>query len=73
MLAPLFRNARITIFAGYDFGEFSVSKSVAIGAPSPPKGSTLKLTFKLMGFHAFALSRTVRSIRSKSAKSKVGV
>ena len=61
------------IFRGFAFGEFGVSKQVAIGAAQPALGSTLKLTFKTMGFHAFSQSKTVRAIRSKGAKSKLGV
>jgi len=61
------------IFRGFAFGEFGVSKRVPVGAPAPPLGSTLKLTFKLLGFHAFSRSQTVRAIKSRSAKSKYGV
>lgn len=61
------------LFRGYAFGEFGVSKQVAIGAPAPPKGSTLKLTFKLIGFHVQTRCVTVRAIKSKAARPKKGI
>mmetsp|Transcript_2713 Transcript_2713/g.7237 ORF Transcript_2713/g.7237 Transcript_2713/m.7237 type:complete len:299 (-) Transcript_2713:15011-15907(-) len=61
------------IFRGIAFGEFGVSKQVAIGAPAPVTGTTLKLTFKLIGFHAFSKSESVNGIRTKGTKMKRGV
>mmetsp|Transcript_7924 Transcript_7924/g.17029 ORF Transcript_7924/g.17029 Transcript_7924/m.17029 type:complete len:274 (-) Transcript_7924:81-902(-) len=61
------------IFRGLVFGEFGVSKQVAIGAAAPVTGTTLKLTFKLIGFHAFSKSESVNAIRSKGAKMRRGV
>jgi len=61
------------LFRGYVFGEFGVSKQVSVGSCIPPAGATLKLTFKLLGFHVLTDCKSVRAIRSKSAKSKSGV
>lgn len=61
------------IFRGFAFGEFGVSKSVPVGGNPPGKGGTLKLTFKLLGFHVFSKCETVRAIKSKSSKPRLGV
>lgn len=61
------------LLKGYAFGEFGVSKQVAIGAPPPPSGSCLKITFKLLGFHVLSNCTSVKAIKSKSARSKFGV
>lgn len=58
---------------GFAFGEFGVSKAVNQGAPEPVAGSSLKLTFKLLGFHTFSQCKGVTPIRSKAVKSKTGV
>jgi len=61
------------LFRGFAFGEFGISKQVPIGAPAPAQSTTVRLSFKLLGFHAFSKSASVRVIRSKAAKSKYGI
>jgi len=61
------------LFRGYAFGEFGVSKQVPVGGSVPPSGSTMKLTFKLMGFHVLSQCKSVRAIKPKSGKSRNGI
>jgi hypothetical protein len=55
------------IFAGIAYGEFGVSRQVPPDAPVLPRNSTLKLTFKILGYHALRISDSY-SLQARQAE-----